>query len=75
MEHIDELHWIKARASGGASGNCVELAKDASNVHVRDTKSRERGMLTVDAATWRAFMADLKTRELVARFHRAGHPS
>jgi hypothetical protein len=70
----DSFKWVKARASGGSGGNCVEVADDTGTVHIRDTKSRERGMLTVDAATWRRFIADVKTSELTARSW-SGHSS
>lgn len=61
MEHASELTWRKASKSGNG-GECVEVGRSASdtNVRVRDTKSRERGMITVDAATWRTFMDEIK---------------
>jgi hypothetical protein len=59
------LKWRKASKSGNG-GNCVEVAS-AGSVHIRDTKSRERGMLTVSAETWRAFIAEIKTSALQKR--------
>jgi uncharacterized protein DUF397 len=58
----ESLKWVKAKASGSSSGSCVEVGTDgqAPVVHVRDTKSRERGMITVPATTWHTFMADIK---------------
>ena len=68
----NELTWRKATRSGTQGGNCVEVASAVSAVHVRDTKSRERGMLTVTAATWQAFLADIKASRLG---HKTGTPS
>jgi hypothetical protein len=59
MEDTD-LNWRKSSYSGNGGGNCVEVASTAATVHVRDTKSRERGMLTVTGAAWQAFLADIK---------------
>jgi hypothetical protein len=63
----NELNWRKARASSAQNG-CVEVgttaAGDTGTVHVRDTKNRKGGMLTVDAATWRAFIANAKSGTL-----------
>jgi hypothetical protein len=62
MEQLGTLRWRKARASGANGGGCVEIGTDDRTpvVHVRDTKSRERGMITVSAATWRQFMNEIK---------------
>lgn len=59
MEHESELVWRKASKSGNG-GECVEVASTPGKTYVRDTKSRERGMLTVDAATWQRFMDEIK---------------
>jgi|HubBroStandDraft_2_1064218.scaffolds.fasta_scaffold6062893_1 hypothetical protein len=61
MEDTAGLNWRKASKSANG-GECVEVASHAGSVCIRDTKSRERGMLTVNAATWRAFMEELKSR-------------
>jgi hypothetical protein len=63
MEHIDSLPWRTASKSGNG-GNCVEVAGAASTVRIRDTKSRERGMLTVDSETWHAFIGHAKAGRL-----------
>jgi Domain of unknown function (DUF397) len=62
----ESLKWVKAKASGGSGGSCVEIGTDgqAPIVRVRDTKSRERGMLTVDTAVWRQFMNEAKAGRL-----------
>jgi hypothetical protein len=62
----ESLKWVKAKASGGSGGSCVEIGTDGQIpiVRVRDTKSRERGMLTVTTAAWGALMADAKAGRL-----------
>ncbi|PWI09442.1 DUF397 domain-containing protein [Streptomyces sp. NWU339] len=51
------LHWFKSSYSGGAGGECVEVAALPASVHVRDSKDTGRGTLTVNPATWSAFVA------------------
>ena len=52
--------WRKSSYSGGASGNCVEVAS-ADHVLVRDTKDGGIGpVLTFGPTAWTAFLADLK---------------
>ena len=58
---VTNLTWRKSSRSGNGGGNCVEVASDDRRVHVRDTKSRQRGMLTVSAAAWRQFVNEIKT--------------
>jgi hypothetical protein len=47
--------WCKSSYSGGAQTQCVEVAPTAVVVGVRDTKSRERGHVTVGRTAWAAF--------------------
>jgi hypothetical protein len=42
------------------NGYLVEVAARAGSVHVRDSKSRERGMITVTADTFAALVASVK---------------
>lgn len=63
MEKIDDLRWHKSSYSGNG-GNCVEVATTPGRTYIRDTKSRERGMLAVDAPAWRTFIADAKNGSL-----------
>jgi hypothetical protein len=44
------LIWRKSSASG--NGGCVEVAFDASEVHVRDTENRQGGFLSVSPSAW-----------------------
>jgi hypothetical protein len=62
----ETLTWRKARKSSGNGGNCVEVGASPVSpvVGLRDTKSRERGMLTVSRETFAAFLASVKHGEL-----------
>jgi len=56
-----KLTWIKSSYSGSQGGNCVAAAADSrGRVLVRDTKDRNGAVLTVPAALWRRFAADVK---------------
>ena len=57
------LTWRKARASGNGGANCVEVASDGQQVHVRDTKSREAGHITVSASAWRVFVSQVTNND------------
>ncbi len=53
-----EVSWRKSSYSGGSGGNCVELASQASQVLVRDTKQAGTGpVLTFSASAWRRFVS------------------
>lgn len=60
METQLDLRWRKSAYSGEGGGNCVEVGGHASYVLVRDTRSRERGHVTLTAEEWRAFVGHLK---------------
>lgn len=47
--------WHTASYSG-YDGECVETAVCRCEVKVRDTKDRQRGMLTVGSQAWMAFL-------------------
>lgn len=51
--------WRTSTYSQTAQGQCVEVGTAPGRVGVRDTKSRERGQLTVSRATWRTFVRQL----------------
>jgi Domain of unknown function (DUF397) len=56
-----KLTWVKSSYSGSQGGNCVEAAADnRGRVLVRDTRDRNGAVLTVPAALWRRFAADVK---------------
>ncbi|MEU0745675.1 DUF397 domain-containing protein, partial [Streptomyces albogriseolus] len=42
-----QLHWFKSSYSGGAGGECLEVAASLTSVHVRDSKDTGRGTFTV----------------------------
>ena len=56
--------WIKASKSGGQGGNCVELRLDADHTDIRDSKSRDRGILTASADAWHSFLGAVKAAEI-----------
>lgn len=62
MINRDELDWRTSSKSAG--GNCVEVAPHNDHVHVCHSKDPDRPMLTVDRATWRAFIEFLKEIDL-----------
>ncbi|MEW2578765.1 DUF397 domain-containing protein [Streptomyces syringium] len=51
-----ELAWFKSSYSGGAGGDCIEVAAGCSTVHVRDSKRAPGPTLTFPAASWAAFV-------------------
>jgi hypothetical protein len=55
-----EVTWRKSRHSMNA-GACVEVALVASGVLVRDSANAEGCVLACPAATWRTFVATLKS--------------
>ena len=59
--------WIKASASGGSGGNCVELRRYAGAVEVRDTKAHGQGpSLELTPAQFAAWLDGAKNGELDA---------
>ncbi|GAA4235992.1 DUF397 domain-containing protein [Actinomadura meridiana] len=53
------VRWRKSSYSGG-TGECVELAKYAMNVGVRDSKAPAAGHLSFSPQTWATFAADAR---------------
>ncbi|MEU5151800.1 MULTISPECIES: DUF397 domain-containing protein [Streptomyces] len=53
-----ELTWGKS--SHSLSNNCVEVAKTARVVHVRDSKDEGRGKLAASPAAWSTFIASTR---------------
>lgn len=51
--------WRKSSHSGGEGGNCVEVARLAPEVGVRDSKDRTGAVLRFAPKAWAAFLADL----------------
>lgn len=59
-----ELDWFKSSYSGTQGDNCVEVAITSRAVHVRDTKDRDGGHLTLTPTAWADFVAFAKAVEL-----------
>jgi Domain of unknown function (DUF397) len=55
----DQLVW-QTSSYTGAQGNCVEVARNAPQIHVRDTKDRQGAELTFSREAWRRFTAKLR---------------
>ncbi|GAB2870884.1 hypothetical protein GCM10027074_43140 [Streptomyces deserti] len=47
---------FKSSYSGGAGGECIEVAALPHSVHIRDSKDTGRGSLTVSSDSWSAFV-------------------
>ncbi|MDI3405354.1 DUF397 domain-containing protein [Streptomyces cavernicola] len=56
-----ELGWFTSSHSSGAGGECVEVARGAASVHVRDSKRLAQGgpVLTVEPSAWAEFLQGL----------------
>jgi hypothetical protein len=63
METPDRRNWHTSSYSA-ASGSCVEVADDAPNVLVRDTRHRDHGHLDFTPAAWTTFLHALKAGHL-----------
>ncbi|MEV8550080.1 DUF397 domain-containing protein [Streptomyces glaucescens] len=59
VQQPDELHWFKSTYSGGDGGECVEVAADATAIHVRDSKERGGPRLAFTRSAWSGFVAGL----------------
>jgi hypothetical protein len=53
------LRWFTSSYSSGAGGECVEVAVEATAVHVRDSKQVAQGgpVLQVGSTAWSALLA------------------
>ena len=52
---VNIMNWRKSSYSADNSGNCVEVANQASRVFVRDTQDRSGAVLRFSPDTWRMF--------------------
>jgi len=52
--------WRKSSYSGDNGGNCVEVARLAEGIGIRDSKKRECGHLTMPLAQFAALLDQLK---------------
>jgi hypothetical protein len=55
---MSEYVWRKATRSGATGDNCIEVATAGDRVLVRDSKHPDGGALRLDAAAFRAFLAE-----------------
>jgi hypothetical protein len=53
--------WRKSSYSGGASGNCVEVAADVRTVAVRDSRDPDGPALAFGPKDWQRFADQVKT--------------
>ncbi|MFF9159987.1 DUF397 domain-containing protein [Streptomyces longwoodensis] len=51
-----EQPWRRSSYSGGAGGECVEVALLPHAVRVRDSKDTSRALVPVTASAWSAFL-------------------
>ncbi|MGW1223972.1 DUF397 domain-containing protein [Streptomyces sp. NPDC001515] len=51
-----ELAWFKSSYSGSEGDSCVEVAKGAGTVHVRDSKDQHSPELAVSPTVWSDFI-------------------
>ncbi|MFL9658253.1 DUF397 domain-containing protein [Streptomyces sp. PB17] len=49
------LKWFKSTYSGSEGGQCVEVAQEATAIHIRDSKAPQ-GHVTVGPGAWAAFL-------------------
>jgi hypothetical protein len=56
---VAKLSWRTSSYSTGSGGECVEVAVEATAVHVRDSKCVTQGgpVLKVGSAAWSALLA------------------
>ncbi|MGW1103357.1 DUF397 domain-containing protein [Streptomyces sp. NPDC002540] len=52
-----ELAWFKSSYSGSEGDACVEVAKGAQAVHVRDSKDQLSPELTLSPTAWDDFVS------------------
>ncbi len=60
---MDKLEWRKSTKSGPNCDNCVEVAYDGTNYHVRNSRTPNGGTLTFDQGEWDAFVAGVAAGE------------
>lgn len=51
-----ELAWFKSSYSGSQGDSCVEVAKGARAIHVRDSKDQLSPELSLPPAAWDDFV-------------------
>ncbi|GAB2788406.1 DUF397 domain-containing protein [Streptomyces daliensis] len=51
------LTWVKSSYSSDDGPSCVEVATDAEQIHIRDSKDVTRPHLTASPTAWSTFVA------------------
>ncbi|WP_406729299.1 DUF397 domain-containing protein [Streptomyces sp. GD-15H] len=59
-EQPARLDWFKSSYSSGEGGACVEVAPDATAIHVRDSKEHDGPRLAFARSAWSGFVAGLE---------------
>ncbi|GAA0923105.1 DUF397 domain-containing protein [Streptomyces thermoalcalitolerans] len=59
-EQSAQLNWFKSSYSGDEGGECVEVAVDATAIHIRDSKERSGPQLAFQQTAWAEFVTNLK---------------
>ncbi|GAA3048750.1 DUF397 domain-containing protein [Streptomyces glomeratus] len=49
------LQWFKSSYSSSEGGACLEVARDATAVHIRDSKNPKGPTFTASPEAWAAF--------------------
>jgi Domain of unknown function (DUF397) len=57
---VTPVAWRKSSHSGSNGGTCVEVGTAGPALAVRDSKHPDGPLLAFAAATWQAFIAQLK---------------
>ncbi|MFE9775256.1 DUF397 domain-containing protein [Streptomyces sp. NPDC005931] len=59
-ERYTRINWFKSSYSGDEGGECVEVASDATAIHVRDSKERGGPRLAFTRCAWSGFVTGLE---------------
>ncbi|WP_371101707.1 DUF397 domain-containing protein [Streptomyces sp. PU_AKi4] len=60
MTEPSQPTWFKSSYSGGSGTECVECARVAPGVLIRDSKDADGSVVSVGAGAWRFFVAGLR---------------
>ena len=61
---LARVSWRKSSYSGNGGGQCVEISKLAGLLLVRDSKSPDEPVLTLNARNWRTLLDEIKSGAL-----------